>query len=551
MKMKKVISLLLSASMAFSLCACGGGAKSEPAKESLKESEGSPASTAGGQIVNVGVPAGIPSLDPYFGTDLGALYVNSEIYEYLFVSSYYGGELEPAIGKEYTEEIVDDKLKVRVTLFDYVYDTAGNQITAEDVVFSYETAKQTGASTFANQLESATVIDDYTVELVFTDPVVGNWKGVAEQVWIVDKDAYDADAFSTNPQATGPYCVKEFVPGSYLTLKKNENYWQTDEKYLNPCYQQNIEEIRYKIILEAAQMTIALQTGDIDVACNVSSTELEYFEDENGEALDGYMVNSATSNLVNALIFNCSKESIVGQDQKLRQAICYAIDEAGLVDGAVNGEGELCHGWANGMEIDYNDKWNSEDYYSYNIEKAKELLAESSYVSAGSPTLRLMLQSNDEKSKAAVIIQGYLLAIGINSEILTYDAALFGTYKYEFDQWDMLLDNQSSTIVASNFMNMSYTSWNGEPCSFNGLHDEEFQTLYSKASSPVETSEENVDSYHEYLKEHAFVYGLWVSKTYQVGVSGIDSIFFSPKLFMVILPGAMEYADDYKSASEK
>ena len=59
---------------------------------------------------------------------------------------------------------------------------------------------------------------------------------------------------------------------------------------------------------------------------------------------------------------------------------------------------------------DYNPEWEKEDN-GYDIEKAKAYLAESDYVKNGSPTLVIMTESNEVKTKAAQMIQNYCKAV--------------------------------------------------------------------------------------------------------------------------------------------
>ena len=54
-----------------------------------------------------------------------------------------------------------------VTIFDYVYDSAGNHIMAADVAWSYNTAMAVGKMRPLGDIESVTATGDYTVEFVF------------------------------------------------------------------------------------------------------------------------------------------------------------------------------------------------------------------------------------------------------------------------------------------------------------------------------------------------------------------------------------------------
>lgn len=120
-------------------------------------------------------------------------------------------------------------------------------------------------------------------------------KSVLSGCVIYDKDAYSADSYATNPVGCGPYKVTEFVTGASVTIERDPNYWQTDESLLASAKKQNVEKCIFKIILEDAQLALALETGDVDAVNYVSADNLQFFMDDNGNALDGYTVQPFNS----------------------------------------------------------------------------------------------------------------------------------------------------------------------------------------------------------------------------------------------------------------
>ena len=73
----------------------------------------------------------------------------------------------PILAKGYPE--VDD-LHWQVELYDYIKDTDGNNITAQDVVFSINTLVDAGKALKYDKFESVKAIDDYTVEFPLDIP---------------------------------------------------------------------------------------------------------------------------------------------------------------------------------------------------------------------------------------------------------------------------------------------------------------------------------------------------------------------------------------------
>ena len=72
---------------------------------------------------------------------------------------------------------------------------------------------------------------------------------------------------------------------------------------------------------------------------------------------------------------NRSTESPLN-DLKIAQAVLYAIDQQGLINVVMEGHGEPVYCYGSDLNIGFQEKWKTEDYYNYNPEKAKELLKE-------------------------------------------------------------------------------------------------------------------------------------------------------------------------------
>lgn len=91
-------------------------------------------------------------------------------------------------------------------------------------------------------------------------------------------------------------------------------------------------------------------------------------------------------NLTYDVEYNMSDSSVFKDDDNLRLALAYAIDKDGINVGVFNGNGTAVKDFANATYPDYNSEWDSEDYYDYDVDKAKEYLEQSNYDGS---TLRL------------------------------------------------------------------------------------------------------------------------------------------------------------------
>ena len=406
------ISLIITMAIT-TLAGCG----SSPS--STNPAEGTP--TANGdsdaRTVTMGINTQVATLDPWNGASSGVLYLQEAMHDSLFIIATMG-VMENDIGKSYT--ISDDGQTVTVEIYDYVTDSAGNKITASDVAWSYETAVAKGNATqISRYLDSTEVIDDTTV-VFHLNPDRCKEASAAESVLtgcvIYSEAAYDEATWATNPIGTGPYVLEDFTTGASVTLVKNENYWQKDENLRSALKKQNVDKCIIKIILEDAQLALALESGDVDCINTVSLDNLPSFTDANGDALQGYTVDAFNGTLALHGTFNMfpGAGSNVAEDVNLRKAIIYAIDRSAIVSTVMGRTAEEICGFCTPVYPDYNPDWESMDP-DYDVEMAKEYLAKSNYAADGSPTLKIAVQNNNSKVKAAQMIQSYLAGGGINA----------------------------------------------------------------------------------------------------------------------------------------
>jgi ABC-type transport system substrate-binding protein/nitrate/nitrite transporter NarK len=394
-------------------------------------------STEGPNTICVGINSDPGSLNPFSGSGNGVNSTFPVIYEALADPQWNCGPIEGVIAKEW-EKVGD--LTYHIKIHDYVYDSAGNHITADDVAWCYNMTKEAGAHRNLRYLQRMDVVDEYTVELEITSDVLGIFEKVISDVKIVSKAAYEADSeeFASNPISTSPYKVVEFIPGSKIVLEKNDNYWQTDESLITNYQKANVDRIEFNIIKEESQMVVALETGTIDMVSGLSAKNAARFEND-----PDYNIFVELQNLSQVMFFNCHPDNPFNS-KELRQAVLYAIDIQGLIKGAADGQAIPCSTFGGNMFSDYNPEWEKTKWYEYNIVKAQELLAEAGY-QPGELTVRMVSNGNAIRKKIGQIMQGYLGAIGINVEIIDYEDALFNTYKYEPGEWDILLDNCGSS----------------------------------------------------------------------------------------------------------
>ncbi len=523
---------------------CGIGAAGTAATLALTScGEKEEAASDGKKTIVVGLNNDVATLGPFDLAQMGAFCIQPMFYMGLFQRDQFASDtLLPQIGKEY--KLSDDGLTITVEMFDYVKDSAGNTIDADDVIFTWNYKKESGQyESVMKYIDSVTKLGDYTVEFKINELKLGIYADILSG-FIVDS-TWEEALYQTEPVSTGPYVVTQFAPSSSITFTKNEDWWQTDEKYIHPEQVANADVIEVKIIVESAQIPIALESGDIDMCTGLTfANARDYFMNDDGSAVDGYNVYTWSSHLIRNIAFNLSDESILKDNIALRQAICYAINNEELVQGVLQGAGTTLCTYGTSVYGDYNSAWETEDYYDYDVEKAKAKLAEAGYA-AGEVTLTMISQTNDTFKKAMEMMKQYLSVVGINLEIIQYDAALYATYKLDFSQWDLLLDNQANstamTSIWNSFLRNTYATWKDVGVSVNGDNNEELTAMINEVNTPAGHTPENINKCHYYIKDNVLIYGLWAEQSYAVSNTSIADVYINTKLY--VTPGPCVLAD--------
>ena len=483
------------------------------------------ASADQGASVVVGLAGDPGNIGPFQGMGLGRIGILFTTYEMLMVKD--GDNFVGCLMKELTP--VDD-LTYDVEIYDYIVDQAGNKLTASDIKFCFETAKADGNLPKLSSVDSVEVLSDYVARFHFTALAAGDLESLLMECPIVTQAAYEAsaDKMATDPITTSPYQVVDYKTGSAITYKRNENYWQKDELVVGTS-KHNVDEITFKIIPDPVQLVNALKTKEIDISAAIDGS---YISDFMG--VEGFDVTQIPDNTTKYLIYNY--DSIPSAAE--RQAISYAVDVEDIIAFAFDGIGYHAKTIGNNKYPDFVEKWNDEEYYEYDYDKAQALIDEAG---VAGKTYRLLYNVADDNTKIVTTIQAALGDFGINVELIGYDNALFGTYKYDeknSGEWDIMLDEGGSSNLLTNVWKLTLDARDQVYGKTVGhVADETLQSLIEAAVN--DNSPENMDAFHQYLKEQCYEYGL-VSKVNNLAhttvVSKAATCFRGQ-----ILPGACEY----------
>lgn len=299
----------------------------------------------------------------------------------------------------------------------------GNPLTADDVMFTMEMCKD-DPRFYLNvgyvDFEKTKVVDDYTIDVWYTTTSYTQENSFT-QMMIMDKESFDIETLSTNPIGTGPYICTDYVVNSHVTAVANPNYWGGEPA---------IKNIEFKVISEASQIINALEIGDIDYVNGVSVDELDYVKDL------GYDIRTTFGAYANTALFSFAGAL---SSKEARYAVSHAMDRESMSYLMYKGLSSVPGYPTSEHCTDYEERFsNMNDLYSkgYDVELAKQYAEESGLVGK---TLKIITNGMEAYNDVAAIIKENLAAIGVNSEIVSYDSATYFSVVMDESNFDIAL----------------------------------------------------------------------------------------------------------------
>ncbi|HLR52351.1 MAG TPA: peptide-binding protein [Candidatus Avamphibacillus sp.] len=450
----------------FALAACSEDNVAEEPEEDpeddngevVEDEEGDGEPQAGGTITGAMYSAPSGMFNPIFYEESYEANIIDFTHEGLFFQNE-SLEFEPNLAKEW--ELNEDQTELTVYLEEGVTWHDGEEFTAEDVVFTYQSiadpdyVKAGGVRSNyvtpllgyeayvegeTDEFEGVVAEDDYTVVFHFAEsnvtpeymasfPIIP--KHVFEDIPVIDMPEAEESREPGAVIGTGPFKFTEMVEREQYVLEKHENYWQA-EPYL--------DKIVWKVI-EQSVMTGLLETGEIDFVADPggippadydivdSFGNIKIIEQADfGYQLLGFKHNHRTTEDV--------EEGVIDPDnwvpneklpKEVRQAIAYAVDRQGLIgeqhgEGLLHGRGQIINSPIATQFWAYDD--DAAINYTYDPDKAEEILDEAGY-ELGDDGFRTdpdgnewvlnmdYPTGNELRERAAPLIQDYLEDVGI------------------------------------------------------------------------------------------------------------------------------------------
>lgn len=310
------------------------------------------------------------------------------------------GKIVPALAREY--KISKDGKEYTFLLKRDVTFHDGKTFEAEDVKFTFERLLDPQIAIpnrrYYQEIEAIETPDPHTVKFKLKNPNSIFLFNLARPDSIIQhKQA--VETLKTAPVGTGPFKFVEWVRGDRIVLAKFEKYHRKGLPYL--------DKVTFKFIGDPSAQIASLKAGDIDVIGYDVSPEnaLLLEKDPKFKVLNGY----TTTEVI--LSTNHSRKPF--DDVRVRRAMAHAIDRQALIKGAMAG-----YGMPIGSHMDPTNPYYIDltKTYPYDLQKARQLLAESGYPNGFEAVLKLPERFAYAR-RSGEIIADMLSQVGIRLKI--------------------------------------------------------------------------------------------------------------------------------------
>ena len=361
----------------------------------------------------------IVSLDPHEAYEFSGLDVVNNTYDGLVeLDPTRPGELVPGLAESWS--VAADGLTYTFKMKAGVSFASGNPVTADDAAYSLQRAvKLNKTPAFilnqfgwtAETVDSMITASGDTLTLVVDKPYAPTFlyncltSGVAS---IVDKALVEANAgadmgnswLKNNSAGSGAYVLRSFKPNEGYVLEANPTHWR------GPAA---TAKIFMQHVPEAATQRLQLEKGDIDIARELTPTDIEGMT---GNA--DIRIQADVGGQIFYLAFNQKDERF--KNQNFLNAMRWAIDYQGMVDTFLKGT-EVVHqsflplGYLGALE---------DNPYSLNVEKAKAELAASGITDT---KIELSVRNASDRMDMAQSLQNTFAQVGITLDLKVGEGA--------------------------------------------------------------------------------------------------------------------------------
>jgi peptide/nickel transport system substrate-binding protein len=404
----------------------------------------------GGQIV-VAERTPPSTFNPVLAADVQTHAVLDRLFADLIHINRKTLKTEPALASSWT--VSNDGLEYTLKLRPDLKFSDGHPCTVDDVVFTFQVyldesvhAPQRDLLLVGGKPISVRKADDSTIVVKMPEPyAVG--ERIFDSIAILPKHlladvfakgalprTWGVDARAESIVGTGPFRLRENVPGQRIVLERNPYYWKRDGDGGSLPY---LDRLVFLTVPSSDAEFLRLKAGEIDIMSRVSGEQFEALS-----AAGGYQTVDAGPSLeYNFLFFNLNDVNAASQpalarrqrwfrQDAFRHAVSAAIDRNAMVSIVFRGRGEPLWGSVTrGNAIWYNSALPRPPR---SLERARSLLKKAGFSWRDDGALRdqdgaavefsiLVQATSVPRKQMATIIENDLTQLGIRVTIVPLD----------------------------------------------------------------------------------------------------------------------------------
>lgn len=265
-------------------------------------------------------------------------------------------------------EILDNGTRYVFTLKQGVTFHDGQPLTASSVgvnfdrIVAEETASQKAKLLLGPNYQGYTIVDDYTFEIRLSAPyeplldaLSQVYLGIASPLALAN---HTNGTYQWNQVGTGPYKVKEVIPGERIVLERNPAYAWGPAFYAvdNP---NPVQEVEFRFYTDPATRDDALQAGEVGFMGELLPLDAELLLGNS----DLGIYPSAIPGEPLQFFFNTLRV-----DLNLRRALIHATNRTDIVDAVFAGTSSVAYGPLTSNIQGYNPA--VETYYPFDLSEA-------------------------------------------------------------------------------------------------------------------------------------------------------------------------------------
>ena len=347
--------------------------------------------------------------------------INVQVYEGLVRMNNDTGEIEPWLAESW-EQIDDNTLRVK--LREGVLWQDGTELTTEDVLFTIQRGVESTSKEYcwsAVDAENCEIIDEYTIDIRTFGAYPALLSMMVDNGWLIVNKNYfesnDYDYVIRNPMGTGPWTFTEWIAGDSISFVRNESYWGEKPYFGN---------LVIRTIADDTTRSLALETGEVDYVIGIQNSQIEYLQ--NTDVCDVYLFPGMT---LEYLVVNGGAHEELS-DVRVRQALRYAIDLDNMVSLAYGATATPADGIVTSAN-QYYSECPEELQYTYDLEKAKQLMAEAGYADGFSATI--ICKDSSDRVAMCEMLKNAWAELNIDLEVQVMDIATYYDKVQTGDTW--------------------------------------------------------------------------------------------------------------------